>query len=321
MYEQRAYSKPAVVADLLRTETRQRIAVEGIGLPRRCVPFFRRADHLNGHDHFVFGERHRLLIAAIDDSAVGTNAEFQLTHLDTLAIDLHDVVALIFVGEKDARIVGVIELATIVVDEILRPLEMPELPIVNVRGVDAVFGPDLFSPVDHATVIRGRGDLPAVKENARFQVFRIATAFEPDAHVDWLGPEIKAGVFVEADVTNRQQPIVFDEEIEFVLVLRIVVPAEFVDFEFALKDDFAGVVVLDLYAKGTGCRGGLGLQVVERVLAVVVGGAGFRSGVVRAMVQLFGEPGRAVRVEILRDVIDVRLVVVEEIETQGRHPA
>lgn len=302
---------PRSPTSLWDSETGQRIAVKGICLPRRCVPLFRRPNHLNGYDHFVFGERHWLLIAAINDSAVGADAEFQLTHLGTLAIDLDDVVAWIFIGEKGVGKVGMVELAAIVVDETFRPLEMPELPIVNVRGVDAVFGPDLFSTIHHAAVIRGRGDLPAVKENARFQVFRIATAFDPDAHVDWLGPDIKPHVFIEADVTNRQQPIVFDEEIEFVLVLRIVVPRELVDFEFALKDDFACVVVLYLNAKGTNRRGGLGLQVIERVFAVVVGGAGLRSWVIRTVIQVLGKPGRAVRVGILGNVIDVRFVIVK----------
>ena len=90
---------PPVVASG-RGEAGQRIVIKGIGLPRRCVPFFRRTNHLNGHDHFVFGERHRLLVAGINDAAVRTDAELQLTHLSPLAIDLDNVVARVFVGEK-----------------------------------------------------------------------------------------------------------------------------------------------------------------------------------------------------------------------------
>src|ERR1700681_2050171 len=93
-----ALTLTAPLQKLWNAKARQRISIEGVGLPGQCVPFFGSADNFDGNDHLVSHQETRLGISGVNQSAIRSDAEFSLAYLHSVAINLDRVFARILIA-------------------------------------------------------------------------------------------------------------------------------------------------------------------------------------------------------------------------------
>src|SRR5262249_44303350 len=153
-----------------------------------------------------------------DDASVRSNSETQLTDLLAVPVDLDDIISGVLIGIMRLWIIGVVKAAVVVVKK-SAPLKLPTLPVVQRSKWRRIFGHSLVVIRDAAVAVAvlRRCYLLAFEENASFQFTCFDRAFEPNAYERRHTADLVQAV-VKADRSEGHQPVVIDEEINFVFI-------------------------------------------------------------------------------------------------------